>query len=60
MGVLIKDPLFYEDKPGKKVQYYLVTSKLMELYTFIAIIGYLIMLYLGLQVRIPTFCLFTL
>lgn len=50
MGVVIKDTVFYEDKVGNKIQYYLVTSKLMELYMFIAIIGYLILLYLLLQV----------
>jgi len=48
MGVQIKDPLFFEDKYSSKVQYYLVTSKLVELYTFIGIIGYLIALYLVL------------
>lgn len=54
MGVVIKDTVFYEDKVGNKIQYYLVTSKLMELYMFIGIIGYLILLYLLLQV-IPSF-----
>ena len=49
MGVQIKDPLFFEDKFASRIQYYLVTSKLMELYTFIGIIGYLVALYLILQ-----------
>lgn len=49
MGVAIKDVQFYEEKMENMIQVTLVTSKLMELYTFLGIFGYLIVLYLGLQ-----------
>ena len=49
MGVLIKDMQFYEEKLNNKIQFYLVTSKLQELYVFLGVIGYLIAMYLGLQ-----------
>jgi hypothetical protein len=41
MGVTIKDKLFYEEKYDNKVVVYTVKSKLMELYIFFGIIGYL-------------------
>ncbi len=50
MGVLVKDTQFYEEKLGNKIQFYLVTSKLQELYLFLGVITYLIALYFGLQV----------
>lgn len=50
MGVQIRDPQFYEEKLGNKVQFYVVTSKLQELYVFLGVLSYLIVLYLGLQV----------
>ena len=49
MGVSIKDTQFYEEKLDNKIQTYLVTSKLMELYVFFGILTYLILLYLVLQ-----------
>ena len=48
MGVIVNSIQFYEEKTGNKVQSYLVTSKLLELYIFFGILVYLISLYLGL------------
>ena len=45
MGVTIKDIQFYEEKFDNKIHTYLVTSRLMELYIFFAILAYLIALY---------------
>ena len=52
MGVAVRDIQFYEEKFGNKVQFYLVTSKLQELYVFLGVIGYLLVLYFLLQVKI--------
>ena len=41
----MKEIQFYDDKYGNKVQAFLVTSKLMELYVFFGILAYLITLY---------------
>jgi len=34
---------------GNKVQFYFVTSKLQELYVFLGVLSYLLVLYFGLQ-----------
>ena len=47
MGVLVNSVLFFEEKLENKVQSYLVTSKLQELYMFFAVLAYLIAMYLG-------------
>ena len=51
MGVNIKDIQFYEEKYDNKIYSHLVTSKLAELYMFLGILTYLIVLYIGLQVN---------
>jgi hypothetical protein len=51
MGVNVKSVQFYDEKYGSKISSYLVTSKLMELYMFFAILVYLIVLYIAMQVN---------
>lgn len=50
VAVQIRDIQFFEEaKLGNKIQSYLVTSKLQELYVFLGVLGYLIALYFLLQ-----------
>jgi hypothetical protein len=49
MGVAIKDTIFFDEPRSYKVQLHTVTSRLMELYVFFAILSYLICLYFVLQ-----------
>jgi hypothetical protein len=49
MGVTIKDVQFYEEKYQNKILTYVVTHRLIEIYIFFAVLGYLIVLYLVLQ-----------
>ena len=49
LGVPFKDLIFYQEKAGKVVQSFLVTSKLMELYVFFGTLIYLIVMYTVLQ-----------
>lgn len=50
IGVQIREIQFFEEaKLSNKIQFYLVTSKLQELYVFLGVVGYLVALYLGLQ-----------
>lgn len=50
MGVTVKDVQFYEETYKNKILTYIVTHKLMEIYVFFGVLGYLIVLYLVLQV----------